>query len=77
MLQLSKGAEALCLLCTATGVSAGSVLALFPLLVSSLAKVISSGFREIFVDCSKNNVSCLITLAHDIRGGCWWDGSGG
>ena len=27
--------------------------------------------------CSKSNVSYFVMLAHNIRGGCWWDGSRG
>ena len=27
--------------------------------------------------CSESNVFYFITLVHDIRGGCWWDDSGG
>ena len=27
--------------------------------------------------CSESYVSCFITLAHAVRGGCWWYGSRG
>jgi len=27
--------------------------------------------------CSRSNASYFVTLAHDIRGRCWWDGSRG
>ena len=27
--------------------------------------------------CSESNASCFMMSAHNIRGGCWWDGSRG
>jgi hypothetical protein len=32
---------------------------------------------EMHDDRSKSNACYLISLAHDVRGGCWWYGSRG
>jgi len=32
---------------------------------------------QMYDGCSESNASYSITLAHDVRGGCWWYGSRG
>ena len=31
---------------------------------------------NLYSGCSESNVSCFIMLTHNVRGGCWWYGSG-
>jgi hypothetical protein len=60
-----------CLLCPESSVASKNVG------IQNVKKFEGSYTVLLYEGRSEINASCFIMLAHDVRGGCWWYGSGG